>query len=292
MQQAPIVWGKVLYKRQPFEDNHVDPDKFLLEMKKNAHVEYYDFWQLVHHTSNIIQQLAIVVLFVIVFRFIRLQEISTDFLFTVNACIVFLWLLTRIYVASHLLLQHLRVIVVFMVVVLFLSPLIRTLTLNFASDTIWALTIMLLSIHLVLYEYQADGETPLMAISTNLAMFAAVLLSSRLDTVEGTFNFLGFSMIVFALIPTLRRELREASRAGFTATTLGLVALSVWGLAQFFPMLAAMFLGAVLSIAFLLPRCMLLMQASSKFQISGPWDEAVPKTSASVEEWRNTGLLQ
>jgi phosphatidylinositol glycan class C protein len=71
----------------------------------------------------------------------------------------------------------------FFALLLGLSPILRTLTHEISSDTIWAFTTMCFLCNLLLHEYSASATANLVkfpdSISINAAIFASVLLASR-----------------------------------------------------------------------------------------------------------------
>ncbi|RNF10197.1 phosphatidylinositol N-acetylglucosaminyltransferase subunit C [Trypanosoma conorhini] len=60
---AAPVWRKVLYERQPFEDNYVDPEKFMLGLRENVNLKTYEYGKVVLDTFVVVQQLTFVVFF-------------------------------------------------------------------------------------------------------------------------------------------------------------------------------------------------------------------------------------
>ncbi|XP_026194096.1 putative phosphatidylinositol N-acetylglucosaminyltransferase subunit C [Cyclospora cayetanensis] len=95
-----------------------------------------------------------------------------------------------------------------------LAPVLQTLTQSFSDDTVISLTSICLLIHIALndysYVYRNHGtiDEPLgRLMSLNVALFASVLLASRLSTSTEVFAFLFFGIEIFALSPMARRYL-------------------------------------------------------------------------------------
>ena len=63
-----VRWKKVLYRKQPFADNHVD-ETFLRGLKTNVNVVERNYWAMVKSTANITQEILIVLIFCVVFKF-------------------------------------------------------------------------------------------------------------------------------------------------------------------------------------------------------------------------------
>ncbi len=96
-----------------------------------------------------------------------------------------------------------------------LSPLLMTLTSSYSSDTIWALTFSLFVVHVVFHDYTkrdpVEASTFQSTISLNAAIFASVLLASRLNSAEPVFAFMLFSFLLFAGFPVVAIHVRCAS---------------------------------------------------------------------------------
>ena len=102
-----------------------------------------------------------------------------------------------------------KTLFVFAVILLTLSPVLRTLTASFSTDTVWALTITLSAFAVVSHDYTvARPGAPLSVRGTtslNAAMFASVLVTSRLASTSEVFAFETFCMLMFGLVPIVRQ---------------------------------------------------------------------------------------
>jgi hypothetical protein len=121
----------------------------------------------------------------------------------------------------------------FFATLLGLSPILRTLTLKTSDDTIYALTVCLFIVNMLSHDYSAGprnvikyvfcrhhelfqimvGLIPILfrfpgSLSTNAAIFASVMLASRLQTNMGVFGLTAFAVEWFALFPIFRRHLQ------------------------------------------------------------------------------------
>ena len=90
----PEPWSRVLWKRQPFSDNHIPPRLFLVSLQRNrefripyffqnalnhvlpANLEPYSYWRLAHASCAVTQHLSTIYFFLAVF--IRLKENQLD----------------------------------------------------------------------------------------------------------------------------------------------------------------------------------------------------------------------
>ena len=98
----------------------------------------------------------------------------------------------------------------FFATLLGLTPILKTLTEDTSSDTIWAFTICLFLANLLTHDYTTVPESNIRfpSISLNAAIFASVLLASRLPSNSHVFGLLSFAVSLFALYPILRRLIK------------------------------------------------------------------------------------
>jgi hypothetical protein len=68
-------WEKVLYKRQPYPDNHVD-DSFLESLSTNAGVQQYELGSLIRSSAVLTQQASATGLFLLVFAALSSRQLS------------------------------------------------------------------------------------------------------------------------------------------------------------------------------------------------------------------------
>ena len=151
------------------------------------------------------------------------------------------------------------------------SPVLKTLTESVSTDTVYAMTAVMLLAHLVSFPY-AHPSTP-GSLSLNAALFASVCLASRLPGALHTFAMLSCALLVFALWPCLLQRLRENAPSHFTGLCVGVCIAGVGGLGSQSPggaMLLALALGSVTLVCPLL----LVRLQRHKDNIHGPWDEA------------------
>lgn len=105
-----------------------------------------------------------------------------------------------------------------------LSPVLRTLTNSISDDTITACTTFLLAVHMFFHDYSyVNGSTHKFVLSTsihayilrfsapvslNAAIFASVLLASRLPSNLHVFALISIAIEIFALFPILRHYIK------------------------------------------------------------------------------------
>jgi len=191
-------WRKILYEKQPYSDNYVG-EEFLQELIRNANLRSYDYWTLVQDSAIITQHITAVALFVVVFTAMYQEMISSQHLYVLIACITIFGYGIRIFVDRsitwNLMQDSIKMFILLFCTTLGLSPVLRTLTEPFSKDTIWALTFLLLILHIFFHDYgYAAGITEKFegTVSLNAAIFASILLSSKLHETMDVFTFIFF----------------------------------------------------------------------------------------------------
>ncbi|KAG0143028.1 hypothetical protein CROQUDRAFT_49381 [Cronartium quercuum f. sp. fusiforme G11] len=172
---------------------------------------------------------------------------------------------------------------------LLLSPVLKTLTLSTASDSIWALTAVLLALNILLGDYRhrpnpnshLDVSFP-SALSLNAAIFASVVLGSRLSSNADVFGLVLFALEWFALFPLMRRDMMRKHPESHLRPVVLNVSLALIALLILYPIsssTALIYLTLVpLGSTFVLPAIYCGLQ-HYKRDLRGPWDCAVPRIS-------------
>lgn len=151
------------------------------------------------------------------------------------------------------------------------SPVLKTLTESVSTDTVYAMSALMLLAHLVSFPYAQPS--PPGSLSLNAALFASVCLASRLPGALHTFAMLTCALLVFALWPCLLQRLRDYAPRHFTAVCVGVCVGGVGGLASRSAGAAVIFSLALVSVTLLCPLLLVWLQRH-KDNIQGPWDEA------------------
>jgi len=284
------VWRKILWEKQPFDDDYVD-HTFLESLITNADFHEYDWWTLVKDSAVISQHFSTVTLFVVVFVYTYFGQLSCQLLFALDGVVLVAGygavLLTRDQDEtsnSMLVAVQIKRCLLFVLALYTLSPILRTLTAPIADDTVWALSLLLLLLHLMFHDYSFvhGSDSPLGgAVSLNTAIFASVLLASRLPSNAHVMALLCHAVQLLALGPIMYRALKRFSLPGHLALTLALVLLTVAVLFLLSPGLGMGFVGCISTTTVLAPLWLLLIQDRKKL-INGPWDEAVPSSVPTV----------
>lgn len=330
-------WEKILYERQgTYPDNHVDQQSFLQHLERNASVTFYTYSQLVYYSCTIVSHLASVTTFGALFLIIHDEHercgISSRSLFIVvngaSAVAYLAWVIylriadghnsNNITATEGALLPQLQVAnkidgigqrqaaksaILFMATLLGLTPILKTLTEDTSSDTIWLLASACLATNILFFDYSMPRapsvprcipsvggssehgarNAPTVAssdyVALNAAIFASIMLASRLPTNMHVFTFLTIAIISFVIIPMAKRALLRANPSALPLVTAISLAAAV-GLLLLYgaPLIVAAFVTTVAAVAFVAPAVFVRMQMH-KNQIHGPWDEAVPLNS-------------
>ncbi|KAL0482157.1 phosphatidylinositol N-acetylglucosaminyltransferase subunit C [Acrasis kona] len=205
---------KVLYSKQAFEDNFVSKD-FLASMSKNAHVMPYEYWSSVAECVAVGQQFSLVVLYALIFLLTLEETISDRLLILINLGLFAIGYL--LYTASERLSNE-RLSRAFtqntllVGVLLFLSPILRTLTESISSDTIYAVTLVLIIIHLIGHDYafvNATSDRFQCYLSLNSIIAVSILFASRLPSALHSFGVIAFAIVAFIMFPYLRHSIKR-----------------------------------------------------------------------------------
>ncbi|CAM9748301.1 unnamed protein product [Hapterophycus canaliculatus] len=181
----------------------------------------------------------------------------------------------------------------FLTILRIMAPVLRTLTVSYSDDTIYALTVTLSFLHLAFHDYSyantASGHFQARylwrdeglrggigtagTLSLNAAIFAAVLLASRLESNEKVFGLVLFALELFAFLPLARREVKRHSLLLHASVTSAMVLPT--GLLLFLrhPTLFTAYLSTVVLVTVACPLWLLRVQRY-KLRIEGPWDIA------------------
>lgn len=284
-------WVKKLYIKQPFSDNYVD-ESFLGELQKNINVACHNYTELLHSSTLLTQHLSAITIFLCVFWAVKTAKMNgTQLVLLAN-------ILTLVGYASwmwwiqkdrkhekqrgNLSKQQLKAAMIFLMVLLGLSPVLKTLTEDTSSDTIASLSLLCFLVNLIFTDYSMHSN-PIMQINPmalNAAIFASVLLASRLETRMHVFGLLSLAVNWFGLFPLLRSAIRAAlPRIVNSVVTIFMAVATIlmcrWLAPNSFTCyaLATALITAFIFVSFLAPLWFIKLQRF-KNTIHGPWDEA------------------
>eukprot|EP00916_Digyalum_oweni_P004259 GHVL01007511.1.p1 GENE.GHVL01007511.1~~GHVL01007511.1.p1 ORF type:complete len:337 (-),score=58.17 GHVL01007511.1:132-1142(-) len=287
-------WEKILWSKQNCEDNWVD-ETFLNSLITNANVNDYCYWSLCRDTVSITQHISFICIWLCVW-----QMLSTSIITCELITIIDIFLLINGYIL-HLYLSKLPISTIFRGLtsagnvfgtLWIVTPILQTLTKSFSDDTVFLLASILILIHIIFHDYmyvqrvskiEEINEEMTCYKALNAAVFASVLLASRLDTPTQVFAFMFFAVETFALSPLLLRCMRQ-SLPNFTIFVLTPV---VWLFTSWLLSLdrhisqynssyiynASLYIISIFSITFIAPLSLMKAQ-KMKNEIRGPWDIA------------------
>ncbi|XP_061894852.1 phosphatidylinositol N-acetylglucosaminyltransferase subunit C [Entelurus aequoreus] len=275
--QSPAApWRKVLWERQPYPDNYVDR-RFLEELRRNEGIRQYRYWAVVREAGLVAQQLSCVAIFITLWLYMEQGLLSPEILLGSSLASALLgYGLYRVLTPpmecnTRTRLTDLQSAINFLSFTFGFSPVLKTLTESVSTDTVYAMSAVMLLAHLVSFPYA--HPSPPGSLSLNAALFASVCLASRLPGALHTFAMLSCALLVFALWPCLLRRIRDNAPSHFTAVCAGVSAAGTGGLASQSPGGALLLALAVLSVTLLCPALLVWLQRH-KDNIQGPWDEA------------------
>ncbi|RLV86513.1 Phosphatidylinositol N-acetylglucosaminyltransferase subunit C [Meyerozyma sp. JA9] len=288
-----MAWKKLLYLAQPYPDNYTDPC-FLSQIKRNTTVAKYSYWHLVDHFSLIVLHLATIVL--VELTFIGIYDRGWDPV--VPVVIAAAGVLVGMVAWDRVTGQQtasfaqnspkpkvdqwttLRSALVVVLIVLVLSPVLKSLTRSTSSDSIWALSLILCLFNMLCHDYAMDPHSaPYRPIlSTNLSLSNALVLASRLSSSLHVFCFVVFAAVINILVPLYDVGIRRRNPASPLHNIVLFVFCSAVFVATtylFGPGLVLVWLVTMAGIALMLPAYFLWVQ-QYKNELQGPWDPAKP----------------
>lgn len=201
-------WRKVAYGgMQPgYDDNHTD-ETFLEGMVMNASVVKRNMLKVMLDAVSISEYLCIVALVVLVWTCTLSSSLDENSLLLIDISLLVSGFLILLFTQKKLslsLLLHYALNVSFFITGLYvLAPIYQTLTRSISSDSIWAVTVSLLILHLFLHDYsestvKAPGalKNPALTscISVNASVVASVFIASRLPSRLHVFAIMLFSL--------------------------------------------------------------------------------------------------
>lgn len=285
--ESSTQWRKVAYGgMQPgYDDNYTD-DSFLEDMVMNANVVKRDMLRVMLDSVSISQYLCIVALVVVVWTCTLKSAMNESSLLILDVSLLisgFLVLILTAKMLSFNLLFHYFLYITYFVAGLYvLAPIYRTLTRTISSDSIWALTISLIIVHLFLHDYtgpsvKAPGtlKNPSLTsnISLNASIVASVLIASRLSSRLHVFGIMFFSLQIFLFAPLVTYCVKRYSFYLHLSFSLGLMAVTLAFIYVLHRFLFVLLFGLLVFVNLVCPYWLIRVQ-EYKFEINGPWDEA------------------
>ncbi|PVH16691.1 uncharacterized protein CXQ87_004987 [Candidozyma duobushaemuli] len=273
------VWKKLLYVEQPFPDNYT-PASFLDQLKRNTTVSKYSFRKLYHDFSLVALYASLLLLVNLNFSGIYSGYWKASVATACGTLLAGLGLVAlNSYTNSY---ETVKSNTVILLMLLLLSPVLRSLTKSTSSDSIWALSSVLTCLNVVCHDYALETSQSYRAvISTNLSFTNGIVLASRLSSSMDAFVFLVFATEVCILFPMFDLRLREKSYSAHFSVMLfvyGVVASVIYVIHGTW--FSLVYVSGVIFVSMCLPWYFMSLQRY-KNELQGPWDTAKPKINSA-----------
>lgn len=259
-------WKKVLYLRSSYPDNYTDP-KFLEEIKHNLHFQPVDSRTAVLKSTRISTQISVTVIFWA--AFLQLKEENYFWELTYG---MFSFLVIAAYVISfnfNNILLVVKNVILFVAIGYGCTPVLKTLTDTISTDSIYAMSVILMLVHIAFHQYGMDGVCVSPYVSLNAAICGAICLASRLHETKHAFVLLTLAVQAFVLFPKLYEALNYTPIAFVILTSSALVCMFFISITS-----SMIFMLAIVCVNIIFPFCFVWAQRY-KDNIYGPWDEAM-----------------
>lgn len=270
-------WKKNLYENEGYPDNYTD-QSFLEELKKNINMRQVTVKEAILGAGLVTQEFCLVVLFIVAFVYIHNEWLPLELVLLQTALVSLFCYVICIYNQSGRL-RHVRTVLVFFIFGYVLAPVLKTLTESISTDTIYATTVFMMSVHLIFFDYGVKVPIVSSSLSLNSAIFGAICLASRLSSSLQVFILLSITVECFILLPLVLAKVEGSFFILFFVIALSFY--SVWSVSL---TMTVLFVLVVLFINVLCPFWFLKWYRY-KDNIYGPWDEAVvslPPTNNSA----------
>uniref|UniRef100_A0A1B6MLS0 Phosphatidylinositol N-acetylglucosaminyltransferase subunit C n=2 Tax=Graphocephala atropunctata TaxID=36148 RepID=A0A1B6MLS0_9HEMI len=260
-------WRKNLYENEGYPDNYTDKS-FLDEMKKNINMHQVTVREAILGAGLVTQEFCLVVLFVVAFLYLHNGWLPLELILAQTGLVSLFCYAICIYNQSGRL-RHVRTVLVFFIFGYVLSPVLKTLTESISTDTIYATTVFMMTVHLIFFDYGVKVLIVSSSLSLNSANFGAICLASRLPSSFHVFILLSITVECFVMLPLVLAKVE-----GSFVTLFILVFLTLYSLWTVSLTMTILYVLVVLFINVLCP-IWFIMWYRYKENIYGPWDEAV-----------------
>ncbi|KAK9499244.1 hypothetical protein O3M35_002316 [Rhynocoris fuscipes] len=260
-------WKKNLYENLGYPDNYTDIS-FLEELKKNLNIREVTFKEAFLGASLVTQQLCLVVFFSLNFFYMYNEWISSEISFFYNfTALIFCYLwYNSVEVTSKI--RLIKGFICFLLLGYLLSPVLKTLTESISTDTIYAMTVFMMCVHLIFYDYGVKVTIVSSSLSFNAAVFGSLCLASRLKSPFDAFVLLASAVLHFLLFPLILTKIGDS-----ILIVIILVAFSISGLYYVSVTITILYIATIIFLNLICPILFVRWYAY-KDNIYGPWDEA------------------
>ncbi|KAH0534635.1 phosphatidylinositol N-acetylglucosaminyltransferase subunit C [Cotesia glomerata] len=265
-------WRKNLYENHGLPDNYTD-SSFLHDLRKNINPNNVTTKEALLLGASISIQLSIVILFVIVFIWLKSEWATPNTIFVYSSLLTMVGYLLYIKKFPNItekISKDSRTALIYLVFGYILSPVLKTLTETVSTDTIYAMTIFMFFIHLVFSKYGSPPVSLSDSLSITSSIFGSLMLASRLVSSLHAFSLLTVAVQCFVLLPFLL----SIKQNNNIAISLVLTLITLYYLINVSTILSYVFIIVTIFISVICPLLYVRWQ-KYKDNIYGPWDEAV-----------------
>lgn len=268
-------WKKILYGNFTYPDNYTD-ESFLDELKKNIHVRNVNYIEAFTGASLVTEQICLVTIFMLTYMFLLNNWVQLEHLFLFNV-FNFSICYFLVFINTIEIIKQLRFLASFILLFL-LSPVLKSLAQTISTDTIYACSVIMIILHLLLNDYTRPFSSNMKVIvsnslSLNSIVFCSICLASRLSTNYHVFLLLLNTVQYFVLYPYVF-TLYHCYIQRFVLLTICLVLLyNVCHVSVFY-----LFCLCIVLINIVCPHWF-VQWYTYKHNIYGPWDEATISSS-------------
>uniref|UniRef100_A0A915PLY8 Phosphatidylinositol N-acetylglucosaminyltransferase subunit C n=1 Tax=Setaria digitata TaxID=48799 RepID=A0A915PLY8_9BILA len=267
-------WRKILYERQPFEDEYSGGSEFLKELRTNITVVEYTFMEAVYGASLVMLHSNAIIFYYLVFDSVNNSSISfAQYFAMIFAIALFLFTVYLFMIRPRNLLDHFYTFITLLCFGYMLTPIIRTLTDTISTDTIYVMSSILFLLSFIFHDYVIVAPLVSTILSVNLSLAASVCLVSRVSSNESAFTLLALSVLVFSYWPQMRNMLYKK----WPKSSLFLIIFSslplFTALHQISHSLSAVYIFILVFVLLFCPMVLMIMQPLKSTK-HGPWDEA------------------
>lgn len=274
-------WQKRVYGNEAYADNYTDPS-FLKDLQTNLNVKSFTVLEAICGASKLAHQISIICGFLLLFFNLYKEKIAppTVLITSIAATIVgYILLYIKKYVdgqpvSNGTLCQDIQATLSVLAFGFILSPMLHTLTNSISTDTIYTVSLFVLLLHLLCYDYGLPASVVSSAISLNAVYFASISLASRLSTSLHAFTLLVVAIVMFALYPRFLSTITNKHNVATIIPLIPILCVNCFYLSLYSPSLFYVYVMAMFFINFVCPLLFCWLH-KHKNNIHGPWDEAV-----------------
>jgi phosphatidylinositol glycan class C protein len=277
------AWQRKLYIRRPqFADNYTDAT-FLSALRKNVNVRVYSLRELVLGAGHVHQHVSSLVLFFAFFWLMLQGRLDVYTLHAINNVLLtgiyFFWMAFKVRATpkqderlAHK--QAAKSGIIFLIVLLGLSPVLKTLTEDIATDTVITVLAGLVLVNVLTHRYGEERQRQPHPLALNAVVCGATMLASRLRTRAEVFALMSLSVIWLGLFPYARNYAAmmryPASHRAVTALLTAVTSVTLHYIGGHF-MWQYLALSAL--VLYVGPAWLHYLQRYKSI-LHGPWDEA------------------